>query len=234
MDNDFRPHSHHSSESAEHAASPRRIGRIVLAYEPMLRIGRLIMEPPMRRITHEDGRDEILEPRVMQVLVALVKSGGAIFTRDDLIRCCWDGRIVGDDAINRVMSRLRRTAEGIGFGIFRVETINKVGYRLTEEKASNRASATSTPIRTEPPGTRHESAYVMVTIEAGAHCTDLIGRLKTVPGVGLIHSLTGPVDLLVRLDGESMAEINKSRAALTAIPGVLAATSAVLLERYLG
>ena len=66
----------------------------------------------------------------MQVLVALAQAQGSIITRDDLVALCWDGRVVGDDAINRVMSRLRRVAEGIGAGSFAVETVTKVGYRL--------------------------------------------------------------------------------------------------------
>jgi DNA-binding winged helix-turn-helix (wHTH) protein/TolB-like protein len=104
--------------------------RVVLAHHLPFRLGPLLIEPAMRRITHEDGREEILEQRVTQVLVALARAKGAILSRDDLLACCWDGRIVGDDAINRVMSRLRRAAEGIGNGVFRIETITKVGYRI--------------------------------------------------------------------------------------------------------
>jgi tetratricopeptide (TPR) repeat protein len=66
----------------------------------------------------------------MQVLVALARANGEILTREALTVLCWDGRIVGEDAINRVMSRLRRLSEGIGGCSFRIETITKVGYRL--------------------------------------------------------------------------------------------------------
>jgi DNA-binding winged helix-turn-helix (wHTH) protein/tetratricopeptide (TPR) repeat protein len=106
-------------------------GRIVLARQTPIMLGPLLIEPAMRSLVHEDGRREIVEQRVMQVLVALLRADGAILTRDDLIASCWDGRIVGDDAINRVMSRLRRLADGIGAGVFRIETITKVGYRLS-------------------------------------------------------------------------------------------------------
>lgn len=67
----------------------------------------------------------------MQVLVALYRADGGIVTRDELIDFCWDGRIVGDDAVNRVLSRLRKAMLSIGDGIARIETLNKVGYRLT-------------------------------------------------------------------------------------------------------
>lgn len=105
-------------------------GLIRLGREPMIRLGALTIEPGLRRVAHDDGREEIVEPRVMQVLVALARSGGAIITRDDLLASCWHGVIVGEDAITRVMGRLRRLAEGIGEGQIKLETITKVGYRL--------------------------------------------------------------------------------------------------------
>ncbi len=228
-----------SMDDAPHAGgsrrtNARRIGRIILAHEDPLRLGRLIVEPPMRRISHEDGREEILEPRVMQVLVAMLKADGAILSRDDLTHCCWEGRIVGEDAINRVMSRLRRTTEGLGNGIFRIETINKVGYRLLDEARPQVGNGAAPAARPEPtaPVPPRETVYVMVSCGPGTHCPDLLGELKKVPLVGLIHALTGSVDLLVRLDGDNIGEISKSRAAIAAIPGVLSATTAVVLERY--
>ncbi|MBV9558676.1 MAG: winged helix-turn-helix domain-containing protein, partial [Pseudolabrys sp.] len=104
--------------------------RIELAHHTDFTIGPLMVSPATRCVTRADGASEVLEPRVMQVLVRLAEAGGAIVTRDELVQSCWGGRIVGDDAINRVMSRLRRVAEGVGQDSFRIETITKVGYRL--------------------------------------------------------------------------------------------------------
>ncbi|NML06962.1 winged helix-turn-helix domain-containing protein [Sphingomonas sp. G-3-2-10] len=104
--------------------------RIDLAHEPELRLGSLTIRPALRQIAHDGGAEEVVEPRVMQVLVALAREPGAILSRDDLTTSCWEGRVVGEDAINRVISRLRRVAEGIGEAAFRIETITKVGYRL--------------------------------------------------------------------------------------------------------
>ena len=83
---------------------------------------------------------EVLEPLVMQVLVALASARGETMSRDDLIAACWGGRAVTDDAINRVISRLRALARE--FGGFRVETITKVGYRLIEQEAGNAGGTT--------------------------------------------------------------------------------------------
>ena len=116
-----------SDGSTEPAAPPRRV---VLAHEPTVRLGALTIAPALRQIVHADGRDAIIEPKVMEVLVVLLRADGGILTRDELCEAAWEGRIVGDDAINRVLSRIRRLSEGVGDGIFRLETITKVGYRL--------------------------------------------------------------------------------------------------------
>jgi DNA-binding winged helix-turn-helix (wHTH) protein len=120
-------------------------GEIVLARAAPFSLGTLQVEPATREISGEHFRER-LEPRVMQVLVALAAAKGAIMTREDLIEACWGGRIVGDDAINRAIGRIRRVAES-GGGAFRVETINKVGYRLL---AQNGAGAAADPPADQP------------------------------------------------------------------------------------
>lgn len=122
-------------------------GRIDLAHEAPFRLGTLEVRPALRQLARDDGSEEVLEPRVMQVLVALARAEGAIISRDDLIRSCWEGRVVGEDAINRVVSRLRRAAEGIGQGGFRIETITKVGYRLLrDDRPGTPAPAPDSPL----------------------------------------------------------------------------------------
>lgn len=100
-----------------------------LAREPNFRLGGMEVRPSTREIVHESGRD-VLEPRVMAVLVVLAHAKGEVVTRDDLTNACWDGRVVSDDAINRVISRIRRTSDLTDGKDFTLETITKVGYRL--------------------------------------------------------------------------------------------------------
>lgn len=77
----------------------------------------------------------------MQVLLALAKAAGEIVTRDELTNSCWQGRVVGEDAINRVISRLRHVGRDIGEGAFRIETVTQVGYRLVSDYALQPVSA---------------------------------------------------------------------------------------------
>lgn len=102
---------------------------IVLAHERPFRLGVVEIRPSTREIVGPTDR-EVLEPRVMQVLVALARADGEFLTRDDLTASCWEGRVVGEDAISRVISRLRRALARVGRDAWVLETVTKVGYRL--------------------------------------------------------------------------------------------------------
>ena len=82
----------------------------------------------LSEVIWEGGR-VALQPRVMQVLVVLGAHPDKVISRDVLIETCWGGRTVGDDAINRCISQLRKLAQQTD--AFQVETIPRVGYRLT-------------------------------------------------------------------------------------------------------
>lgn len=123
--------------------------RLDLAHAEDFALGDLIVHPSTREIESAAG-NLVLEPRVMQVLVTLHRARGRVVSREDLQTCCWEGRIVGDDAINRVLSRLRRVADGIGGGSFRIETITKVGYRLVEIEPTATGPAPETAAEAKP------------------------------------------------------------------------------------
>ena len=106
---------------------------VPLAHVAAFHLGPLTVEPARRRMIATDGSAEMLEPLVLQVLIALVSAQGRTLSRDDLIGACWDGRIVSDDAINRVMSKLRRVLTELAGDRVWIETVTKVGYRLIAE-----------------------------------------------------------------------------------------------------
>lgn len=103
-----------------------------LAHQAELSLGSLDVHPSTREVVWSGGR-EVLQPRVMQVLVTLAHARGAVVSRDDLIAQCWDGRIVTEDAINVVIGQVRKLAARTQ--AFRLETISRVGYRLVTEAA---------------------------------------------------------------------------------------------------
>lgn len=105
------------------------VSRSGLAGEPSFTLGALEVRPATREVM-TGGTADVLEPRVMQVLVTLANRRGQVVSRSDLIDACWDGRAVGDDAINRCVQALRRLGQTRGG--FAIQTIARVGYRLDE------------------------------------------------------------------------------------------------------
>ncbi len=99
-----------------------------LMQTPGFMIAALQVEPQTRQVSYADGTQETLEPRVMEVFVALNRADGVIVSRDALTMSCWGGTVVGEDAVQRVIQRLRKVASRST--AFRIETISKVGYRL--------------------------------------------------------------------------------------------------------
>jgi DNA-binding winged helix-turn-helix (wHTH) protein len=124
-----------------------RQGPIDLSRESDFSLGVLQISPSTREVVR-NGQRELLEPKATQVLVALHQARGHVVSRDELIARCWDGRIVGEDAINRVIWRLRRLSEADA--IFTIETIPKVGYRLLLPAGKAESPAVSPPAVTPP------------------------------------------------------------------------------------
>jgi TolB-like protein/DNA-binding winged helix-turn-helix (wHTH) protein/Tfp pilus assembly protein PilF len=144
-----------------------------LAHEAPLRLGEMRVRPATREVEFPGGR-VVLEPRVMEVLVALARANGEVVSRDDLIAACWGGRIVSEDAINRVISRIRRLAAATGGRDFALETITKVGYRLRAAPvpAARTVDAVAGTVSSKPPFRARwiaagAAALVMLLVGAG-------------------------------------------------------------------
>jgi adenylate cyclase len=111
--------------------SPERSAPIDLARESDLSLGSALVRPSSSEVVAA-GQTIRLQPRVMQVLVALARADGEVVSRDELLASCWGGLAIGDDAINRCIGRLRRLSEEQARGAFTIGTLPRVGYRLSQ------------------------------------------------------------------------------------------------------
>lgn len=100
------------------------------ALELPFSLGQFSVSPATLELSRDDSV-ETIEKRMMQVLIALHQRMGEAVSRDALSLLCWEGRIVGDDSLNRVISRLRRALSADP--AVTIDTIPKVGYRLRVE-----------------------------------------------------------------------------------------------------
>jgi DNA-binding winged helix-turn-helix (wHTH) protein/TolB-like protein len=121
-------------------AAVDRSTAIDLAREADFRMGSALVRPALCEVLSA-GQTIALQPRVMQVLVALARADGEVVSRDDLLASCWGGLAIGDDAINRCIGRLRRLSEDEAPGAFTIGTLPRIGYRLTPAGGQARPSA---------------------------------------------------------------------------------------------
>jgi Tol biopolymer transport system component/DNA-binding winged helix-turn-helix (wHTH) protein len=93
------------------------------------RIGDWLIHPTVNSI-ERDGETVHLEPKVMQVLVALASEPGEVVTREHIRSAIWPDVFVGEDVLIRAISELRRVFSDDPRAPHAIETIPKVGYRL--------------------------------------------------------------------------------------------------------
>ncbi len=103
--------------------------------EPPFGVGGATIDPVSREAKYSGGQER-LQPQTLKVLVALAQRRNQVVTRSELVDACWDGKIIGDDVINRSISMLRQFADRAeGFSI---ETVPKAGYRLVEAETGRK------------------------------------------------------------------------------------------------
>jgi Tol biopolymer transport system component/DNA-binding winged helix-turn-helix (wHTH) protein len=93
------------------------------------RIGDWLIHPGVNSM-ERDGATVHLEPKVMQVLVALASEPGEVVTREHLRSVVWPDVFVGEDVLIRAISEIRRAFSDDPRVPHTIETIPKVGYRL--------------------------------------------------------------------------------------------------------
>jgi len=97
------------------------------------RVGDWFVEPLNDSIRHADGREQHLQPKVMDVLVCLAEHAGEPVSRDELISTVWGDRIVTDEPLTRTIAELRRALCDDRSHPCYIETIPKRGYRLVSD-----------------------------------------------------------------------------------------------------
>jgi DNA-binding winged helix-turn-helix (wHTH) protein len=93
------------------------------------RVGSWLVQPTLNVIS--DGATvRHLEPQVMDLLVFLAQSPGAVASKDAIIETVWKGRFIAESTLTRSIADLRRALGDTQQDPQYIETIAKRGYRL--------------------------------------------------------------------------------------------------------
>ncbi|MGD8396482.1 MAG: transcriptional regulator, partial [Candidatus Eiseniibacteriota bacterium] len=88
------------------------------------------------------GREVVLQPRVFDLLVYLVRHRDRVITKDELLETLWPDVIVADGALQRAVS-LARSALRSGGAVDAIRTYARHGYRFCAEVTGERPEEAS-------------------------------------------------------------------------------------------
>lgn len=140
---------------------------------PRFRLGPLLVEPE-RLTLIDDGRTITLEPRMMEVLIALAERAGEVISAEQLLIEVWHGSFYGDNPVHKTIAQLRRKLGDDSRQPRFIETIRKRGYRLLPKVVfpdDYRGAVIGTPawgMATRTWGCRHSTRHMQTCSSAAA------------------------------------------------------------------
>jgi Lrp/AsnC family transcriptional regulator, leucine-responsive regulatory protein len=78
-----------------------------------------------------------------------------------------------------------------------------------------------------------QAAYLLIKLQPGFKCAQVVPKLKIVPVAVIIHSLAGDYDIIVQVEAPSIQAVEDARANIVAINGIADVTTMVTLQRHL-
>lgn len=94
-----------------------------------LQVGDWRVAPALNQISRA-GECVRVEPKAIELLLFLARSGGEVVSREQLLGALWPGVIVGDNALTQVITKLRKALGDTARQPTYIEAISKRGYRL--------------------------------------------------------------------------------------------------------
>ena len=94
-------------------------------------LGEWRVDPASREVASQETSTRV-SPKAMQVLQTLIRAGGEVIPRDDLMSAVWGDVIVGEEVLTHAIAELRRALGESARRPRYIEPVHKSGYRLRE------------------------------------------------------------------------------------------------------
>jgi Lrp/AsnC family transcriptional regulator, leucine-responsive regulatory protein len=78
-----------------------------------------------------------------------------------------------------------------------------------------------------------QTAHLLIRLEKGVKCAQVIPKLKAYANATAIHSVAGDFDIIMRLDAINIGAIEVTRAGIVATPGIASAITILTLQTHL-
>jgi TolB-like protein/DNA-binding winged helix-turn-helix (wHTH) protein len=148
-------------------AAPARIGEIEgISRTKVFRLGSVEVFPESGMIRGSGGTRQ-LDPKVMDVLLRLVRAGGEVVSREELMATVWPGTVVTDFALSRCIYQLRKNLRRVADSPDSpIDTLPKRGYRLAWDVSG--INAAESEYESAPTGNRRLGLGIAAALLLGA------------------------------------------------------------------
>lgn len=138
-----------------------------------------------------------------------------------------------DEKDRLLLSLLRRDARRPVVALARDLGLSRTATqdRLAKLKSSG-AIASFTIV--EGDARARETAYLIIKLQHGFRCAQIAPKVRTLSTVESVHSVTGAIDMIIRVAAEHVDGIEKVRAEVAGLSGVAEVSTHVVLERLAG
>jgi DNA-binding winged helix-turn-helix (wHTH) protein len=140
--------------------------------------GQWRVDPSSNSLEQADQRRQ-LEPRAMDVLVALCHSANTVLSTEQLLQQCWGSTAYGDSPVYKTIAQLRRLLDDSPSNPTYIETIRKRGYRAVAEVRLPASVA-------EPGSWTHGSPFCGLRPFQADRATLFFGRANAIAALGAV------------------------------------------------
>lgn len=191
------------------------------------RIGDWLIHPGINSM--ERAGDVVhLEPKVMQVLLALASEAGEVVSREQIRSVVWPDVFVGEDVLIRAISELRRAFSDDPREPHTIQTVPKVGYRLIApvsqpltEAQGKAENVTGQPAESLEPVEQDVSAPQAIAPASPSTAIGAARKLRLLGGILSLLALAGLVWAVLALRTRHLPARTEAYASrpLTTYPG---------------
>src|SRR5437868_8223018 len=177
------------------------------------------------RLLLRGGAPVPLTPKAVETLLALVRNGGEVIRKDDLMKLVWPGQFVEEGNLTQHIYLLRKTLKQGANGRNYIETLPRRGYRFVGEVRESQAQAVEI--------TAPESA----TTQASEEKVETVKAIeKSFGGNGSLISSAEPFNLPVNTSQSSstLSNLRRSAILLLLVIAVLVSVAAFFYPKFYG
>jgi Lrp/AsnC family transcriptional regulator, leucine-responsive regulatory protein len=138
-----------------------------------------------------------------------------------------------DDKDQLLIALLKRDARQPVVGLARQLNLSRSATQERLAKLLTRGNIQGFTVIENSSSSVKQTAHLLVKLQLGKKCADVLPRLKKIPHIVSIDSVAGDLDLVLRVEGQTISEVENARATVAAVLGIQDVKTLISLEKHL-